>query len=326
MVERIEHHRLEEMLSAYIDDELSPQERAEAESHLKTCADCAWQLRTLRQTVTMVKELPAVPLRRSFTIPEAQPLRLPQVYLYLRGATALVALLLILMVAGEVVWQVVSLGRPPTASTVVVVRDQEAPPSPTIGGEEALDVAPSPAGEGAQKGARDEIVAEPGVESTPLPAEKPEQTAVPTPGYEFEKEEAAPVLSAEAETQDEEAAPAQGPEEPPAATVEISPPMPAAVSRPAPSLTATTPSLPTPTATVLSSAPTPSPPTLTPTVVARVRSPTSPPEEAKTTETARPQPAGVWLTPWRGVELILLLLLIILIAMTVLVRHYRTTG
>ncbi len=321
MAENFEHHRLEEMISAYIDNELSPQEQTEVESHLTTCADCAWHLRTLRQTVAMVKELPTVPVPRSFTIREARPggfwpgLRFPRLHLYLKGATALVALLLILMVAGEVVWWGVSLSRPPAAFPVAVGRQQEAPSSPSIEGEQALPAPPSPGEEEAQ----DEMAAEPGVESAPRP-----DATVPTPGYEPEKEETAPALSAEAQEEVQEMekdAPAQEPEEP-AAAIEISPP-PAAASRPAPSLTTTSPPVPTPTAAVLSPTPAPSPPISTPTIVAQVRSPTSPPEEARTTESARPQPASAWWTPWRRAELTLLALLIILIAMTVLVGHYR---
>ncbi len=321
-----QEHHLEETISSYIDDELSPQERAEVDSHLKTCAHCAWHLRTLRQTVAMVKELPTVPVPRPFTIQAAPPggfwlwFRFPQLDLYLKGATTLVALLLILMVAGEVVWQAVSFGRPPTTSMVAVMPQQEAPPSPTGEREEALRMAPSPAEEeaqeGAQEGAHDEAAAEPEAESPPPPE-------VSTPGYEPAKEGVAPTPPVAVEAPDEDTVPARRPEEPPAAAVEIFPPMPGAASQPVPSLTATPSPVLTPTATVLSSTLVPSP-TLTSTVVAQVRSPTPAPEEAKTTEGARPQPASAWLTPWRWVQLVLLWLLIILIALTLFAGRYRT--
>jgi hypothetical protein len=103
--ERTEHTYVEERLSAYLDGELSPRERKVVERHLLGCQACRWNLETLRQTVQWTKELPTVRVPRSFTIPvPAQPARvahrgwsLP----LLQGATALVAVLLFLVVAGD---------------------------------------------------------------------------------------------------------------------------------------------------------------------------------------------------------------------------------
>ena len=47
-----EHQRVEERLSAYLDGELSPKEQAWVEKHLAQCADCAQNLRTLREFST----------------------------------------------------------------------------------------------------------------------------------------------------------------------------------------------------------------------------------------------------------------------------------
>ncbi len=103
--EKTEHGYVEERLSAYLDGELTPQERGIVERHLATCQDCHWNLDTLRQTVRWVQELPSVPVPRVFTIPvSAQPARAPRrrwgVPL-LQGATALVALMLVFVVAGD---------------------------------------------------------------------------------------------------------------------------------------------------------------------------------------------------------------------------------
>jgi hypothetical protein len=105
--EETEHGYVEERLSAYLDGELTQQEQGIVERHLATCQDCRWNLDTLRQTVQWVQELPSVPVPRVFTIPvPAEPARAPRrrwgVPL-LQGATALVALMLVFVVAGDFV-------------------------------------------------------------------------------------------------------------------------------------------------------------------------------------------------------------------------------
>ncbi|MGC9333957.1 MAG: anti-sigma factor family protein, partial [Anaerolineae bacterium] len=101
------HSYFEEKLSAYIDGELTPREQEGVKHHLATCPTCRWDLSTLEQTVQQVSELPTVQVPRAFTIPaSAEPVRptrrrwtlLPA----LQGATALVALLLVFAVAGDV--------------------------------------------------------------------------------------------------------------------------------------------------------------------------------------------------------------------------------
>jgi anti-sigma factor RsiW len=106
--EKTEHGYVEERLSAYLDGELTQQERSIVERHLAVCQDCRWNLDTLRQTVRWVQELPSVSVPRVFTIPvPAEPVRAPRrrwgVPL-LQGATALVALMLVFVVAGDFVW------------------------------------------------------------------------------------------------------------------------------------------------------------------------------------------------------------------------------
>lgn len=98
-------HVLEERLSAYLDGELSSRDRATVDRHLSACRHCRWNLETLRQTIRWTASLPAVPVPRAFTIP-VQP-RLVPVPRWrwsmplLQGATALVAVLFFLAVAGN---------------------------------------------------------------------------------------------------------------------------------------------------------------------------------------------------------------------------------
>ncbi len=97
-----------ERLSAYLDCELSAEERAAVEQHLATCEDCRWNLETLRQTVEWTRNCAPVRVPRSFTIPveiaapQAVRARRPAWGLpLLQGATALVALLFVVVVAGD---------------------------------------------------------------------------------------------------------------------------------------------------------------------------------------------------------------------------------
>jgi anti-sigma factor RsiW len=103
-----EHEYSEERLSAYVDGQLTSQERVILDRHLATCQDCRWNLRTLSQTVELTRGLMPVRVPRAFTIPAAaesyRTVRAPHPALglpLLRGATALVALLLVFAVAGD---------------------------------------------------------------------------------------------------------------------------------------------------------------------------------------------------------------------------------
>jgi len=102
-----EHQRVEEMLSAYLDGELSPKEQATVEKHLARCADCAQNLHTLRQTVALLGQLSPVAVPRSFAIRPVPAARRPSLfqtrraYVYLRGATALATILLAVVLAGD---------------------------------------------------------------------------------------------------------------------------------------------------------------------------------------------------------------------------------
>ncbi len=105
---RIKDECCAESLSAYLDCELSAEERAALERHLVKCEDCRWKLETLRQTVEWTRDCAPVRLPRVFTIPvetaapKAVKARRPAWALpVLQGATALVAVLFIFVVAGD---------------------------------------------------------------------------------------------------------------------------------------------------------------------------------------------------------------------------------
>jgi anti-sigma factor RsiW len=105
-----EHERIAEMLSAYIDGELSPAQKARVETHLAECEECAEDLRTLRQTVNLLGQLPTVKAPRSFVIREAQVaprrrvgLKWRWAYPALQGATVVAFLLFVVVSAGDAV-------------------------------------------------------------------------------------------------------------------------------------------------------------------------------------------------------------------------------
>lgn len=67
------HQWVEERLSEYVDNRLSPRERVTVEQHLADCAMCRASLESLRWTIALVKQVPAPALPRSFTLPMPAP-------------------------------------------------------------------------------------------------------------------------------------------------------------------------------------------------------------------------------------------------------------
>lgn len=97
-----------ELLSAYLDEEVTANERQLIELHLPTCAACQQELASLRFTVAMVQALPTRPLPRTFYVTEAMVAPEPKASSagwmgWLRGlapfGAALAALLVIFVVA-----------------------------------------------------------------------------------------------------------------------------------------------------------------------------------------------------------------------------------
>ena len=64
-----DEHLTTEQLSAFLDKELSSQEKAIVDAHLSDCQQCQQALADLRQTVAMLRALPRVEVPRSFTLP-----------------------------------------------------------------------------------------------------------------------------------------------------------------------------------------------------------------------------------------------------------------
>ena len=94
-------------LSEYLDGVLNFGERARVDAHLSTCAECRSDLADLRYVLTMTRALPALRAPHSFTLsPEmaarATPLwRFGWLYASLRGFTAIIAVLLIVVFSAD---------------------------------------------------------------------------------------------------------------------------------------------------------------------------------------------------------------------------------
>ncbi|NLG50328.1 MAG: hypothetical protein GX552_09495 [Chloroflexi bacterium] len=105
---RSDHRFAAENLSAYLDGRLTVLEKDRLERHLTTCSDCRQELSTLRATVALLRQAPMRPVPRSFTLPlsvqgeQAQHRRWNMTHSFMRVATVVVSLLLVIVVSGDV--------------------------------------------------------------------------------------------------------------------------------------------------------------------------------------------------------------------------------
>jgi len=106
-----ERERRDELLSAYLDDQLSSRERERLEERLATEPVLQAELEALRHTVSLVRDLPPVPIPRNFILPPSvaerpQPAPSPRprrawAAPLLTAATAVVSLLFVAVLAGD---------------------------------------------------------------------------------------------------------------------------------------------------------------------------------------------------------------------------------
>ena len=187
--DKTDHGYVTDRLSAYLDGELSPQEQRAVSQHLAACQACRWQFDSLQQTVQWTRELPTIPVPRVFTIQaRAQPVPVPRQRRgwlpLLQGATALIALLLVLTVAGDIMLTgVLPTGTAPAGSMPALA------PQPEAVMEQAVaDIVPTQEAEQVEKS----IVLESEAmvkEEAAEPGQAPEaEAALPAQGAETEAE------------------------------------------------------------------------------------------------------------------------------------------
>lgn len=130
-----------ELLSAYLDDALSPHARQALEMRLQREADLARQLDEMRRTQSLVRSLPKVKAPRNYTLTPQQaaairraPGGTPVADLWLRTATAVVAVMFVVVLAGQNIAGNVAL---PAAQAPVFESAPELSSGPAAGDMEA---------------------------------------------------------------------------------------------------------------------------------------------------------------------------------------------
>lgn len=194
-----EHQIVEELLSAYIDGQVSEAERARVERHLARCAHCAKSLESLRWTVGLLREVPALPVPRSFAVKVAPAVEraIPfwqrdWVYGSLKAATALATILFILVLSGDLLTQLsfrafapAVAPRPPVVEREVIKEVEEAKEELSL-----ADVGPSPVPVAGTPAPVKEMVGPPATPAmkaaaTPAPQEETGAAIAPQPTEEM---------------------------------------------------------------------------------------------------------------------------------------------
>lgn len=93
--------RIQGMLSSYLDKRLPHEEQKTVEGHVMGCEACQKELNSLQEIVSLLHRVPMVTPRRSFAIPEARPVPRPATFGRLRLATTVLALILAVLVGGD---------------------------------------------------------------------------------------------------------------------------------------------------------------------------------------------------------------------------------
>ncbi len=194
--------RDDELLSAYLDDELSAGERARLEARLAADPALQAELDALRRTVALLHELPPVPLPRNFILPQAtemrpRPAARPRrawVAPLLTAAGAIASLLFVVVLAGDLLLSGpgrMALAPQPEAQ----VMEAPAAAEPTIVVNKTVEV------EKAMP-----LATEP-VEAVEAPREQPVEAAAEEEVYTEAPEDMAPLeATPESATAEEEAA------------------------------------------------------------------------------------------------------------------------
>jgi predicted anti-sigma-YlaC factor YlaD len=141
MARQADHNRAEDLISAYLDQQVTAEEKQFFERHLAACADCRAQLEATRALVAALKAMPAVKAPRSFVLPREmakQPKRsIFAWYPALRLATVLAAIAFMVLFAGDVL-----ISRSGGGSAVLSSVPMAAP-APQL--EQAAESMPAPA-------------------------------------------------------------------------------------------------------------------------------------------------------------------------------------
>lgn len=213
----------EELLSAYLDNLVSEEERRLIEHAISVEPQIAWQLESLRQTVNMLQSLPALALPRTFTlnqvllderaaaeqtraaqrrIIQTAPVEIPwwQRWLaiwqsgnpYIRNAAAAALLLLVVLVAGNQLFST----QPQRMGANRALTTAAAPAAEVALVLTATEVEQAVAQESAQENALERTTASAVTEAAPLAAEARTMKQEPLPPSEESGSNSAPTVMA----------------------------------------------------------------------------------------------------------------------------------
>jgi Putative zinc-finger len=138
-------HLDDEILSALVDEQLSPSELAVARQHLASCADCSERLEGFRSVAVLLRRLPALEPPRDFAIgphlvtDPPNVVRLRRWYTAARASAASLAAVFVLLSAGTLYID----SRPATSAPAVAVSKPQVLAAP--GDANAGQTAPSAA-------------------------------------------------------------------------------------------------------------------------------------------------------------------------------------
>lgn len=210
----------DELLSAYLDGELSTSARARLEAQLASDPALRAELDMLRRTVAMVRDLPSIPAPHNFLLPaaagrrslKAKPVRRSWAAPLLSAATAVVSLLFVAVLAGDLLlFGVGGMASPSPAEPMYqseAPREAPAPlaPSQQVAVEAEIVVEAVSEVEGEAKAGEvdepDATLAEP---PAPMPAEAPaEESLAVTLEMEEVEEKESPALDAAGDEATEE--------------------------------------------------------------------------------------------------------------------------
>ncbi len=133
------HNQVADLLSAYIDGQVTAGQRRQVEQHLAVCPVCARNLMTMRETVRLLGELPVLAAPRPFTLrqQQARPAR-PSAWRWVFGLPGLatgVAVLLCTVAVGSLTL----LGRVAPGGVLPVAMAPTAPGAPSTRQEAKAD-------------------------------------------------------------------------------------------------------------------------------------------------------------------------------------------
>jgi anti-sigma factor RsiW len=198
MARQNDHTRAEELISAYLDKQVSAEEKDFFERHLASCADCRAQLEATRSMIAALRAMPAVRAPRSFVLPREMGKQSRRSFLSLypalRLATIVAALAFVVLFAGDLLLNQVGGSSAPqfipaAAPAPAVMQAPEAaqPIAPTqepAPAEEYSAVAtapveqPAPPARAAAKSGATEVVTETAMAMTGVPTATAEATAL----------------------------------------------------------------------------------------------------------------------------------------------------